>query len=91
MGGVRRRGAPHSLTLGTQLVGRFSVDDDNQLHGFYIDDDVEESATGLFARIVEDMDISAAMASTVDPIFLSRSRRQDRRDRRMPARQPGPR
>lgn len=27
---------PHALTVGKQLVGRFSVDDDNQLHGFYV-------------------------------------------------------
>ena len=29
---------PHSLTLGAHLVGRFSVDENNQLHGFYISD-----------------------------------------------------
>ncbi len=64
---------PHSLTLGTQLVGRFSVDDDNQLHGFYVRDEFEETATELLARVVDDLNISAAMASTVDPKFLSLS------------------
>lgn len=29
---------PHVPTVGTQLVGRSSVDDDNQLHGFYVRD-----------------------------------------------------
>lgn len=62
---------PHALTLGTQLVGRFSVDEEDQLHGFYICDGFEESATELFTRVVDDMNISAAMASTVDPGFLS--------------------
>ena len=64
---------PHALTIGTQLVGRFSVDDDNQLHGFYVRDDFEEYAAELFVHVVDDMDITAAMASTVDPTFLSLS------------------
>lgn len=63
--------APHSLTLGTQLVGRFSVDEDNQLHGFYISDDFEAVSIELLARVVNDMNISAAVASSVDPKFLS--------------------
>ncbi len=65
--------APHSLTLGTKLVGRFSVDEDNQLHGFYIRDEFEESANDLFVRVINDMRITAMMASTVDPRFLSLS------------------
>jgi GNAT superfamily N-acetyltransferase len=64
---------PHSLTLGTQLVGRCSVDEDNQLHGFYIIDEFEPSATELFAHVVDEMNVTAAMASTVDPAFLSLS------------------
>jgi GNAT superfamily N-acetyltransferase len=63
--------APHSLTLGAQLVGRFSVDEDHQLHGFYVNDEFEETAAELFSRVVDDLHISAAMASTVDPTFLS--------------------
>ena len=39
---------PHSLTRGTQLVGRFAVDEDNQLHGFYIIDEFEPSTAELF-------------------------------------------
>ena len=38
---------PHALTLGAQLVGRFSVDDDNRFHGFYVGDDFEEDSHGL--------------------------------------------
>ena len=64
---------PHSLTLGAQLVGRFSVDKDNQLHAFYVGDDYEAIATDLFVRVVDEMNIAAAMASTVDPKFLSLS------------------
>ena len=64
---------PHTLTVGTQLVGRFSVDDDNQLHGFYVRDDFEEYAAELLVHVVDDMDITAAIASTVDPAFLSLS------------------
>lgn len=64
---------PHSLTLGTQLVGRFSVDDDNQLHGFFVSDGFEQVATELFALVVDKLRISAAMASTVDPGFLALS------------------
>lgn len=62
---------PHSLTLGTQLVGRFSVDEDNHLHGFYVREAFEQTATELFARVVDELNISAALASTVDPKFLS--------------------
>lgn len=64
---------PHSLTLGTRLVGRFSVDEDGQLHGFYVGDEFEEIAPELFVRVVNELNISAAMASTVDPRFLSLS------------------
>lgn len=64
---------PHSLTFGTQLVGRFSVDEDDQLHGFYIIDEFEPSANELFAHVVDHMNVTAAMASTVDPAFLSLS------------------
>ena len=65
--------APHALTLGAQPVGRFSGDDDNQIHGFFVGDDFEEIATDLFVRVVNELNISAAMASTVDPAFLSLS------------------
>lgn len=61
---------PHSLTFKGQLLGRFSVDGDSQLHGFYVCDEFEETATELFVRVIHDMGISAAMASTVDPTFL---------------------
>ncbi len=43
---------PHSLTLGTQLVGRFSVDDDKQLHGFYIIDGFRGVSDRLFVHVV---------------------------------------
>lgn len=61
---------PSSLTLGTQLVGRFSVDDDNQFHGFHVREELEETATELLICVVNDMNISDAMASTVDPQSL---------------------
>ena len=64
---------PHALTLGEKLVGRFSVDDESQLHGFFVTDEFEALATELFMRVVAEMSISAAMASTVDPRFLSLS------------------
>lgn len=65
--------APHSLTVGPQLVGRFSVDDDHQIHSFHVTDRYEEAAADLFVHVVNEMNISAAMASTVDPKFLSLS------------------
>lgn len=64
---------PHALMLGAQRVGRFSVDQDNQLHAFFVSEDHEAIATYLFVRVVDEMNISAAMASTVDPKFLSLS------------------
>ncbi|WP_460712694.1 GNAT family N-acetyltransferase [Nocardioides dilutus] len=64
---------PYALTFGEQLVGRFSVDQDNQLHAFYVDADHEAIADQLFVRVLDEIDISAAMASTVDPTFLSLS------------------
>ncbi|MEQ8716686.1 MAG: GNAT family N-acetyltransferase [Acidimicrobiales bacterium] len=64
---------PYSLTLGTQLVGRFSVDDDAQLHGFHLSDDLEDAAADVFDRIVSELNITAAVASTVDPRFLALS------------------
>ncbi len=67
------RAEPHALKLGAKLVGRFSVDPERQLHGFYISEDFEAMAAELLARVVDEMNISAAMASTVDPKFLSLS------------------
>jgi GNAT superfamily N-acetyltransferase len=64
---------PHALTLGTRLVGRFSVDEEHQLHAFYVSEEFETIATDLFVRVVHELSISAAMASTVDPMFLSLS------------------
>jgi GNAT superfamily N-acetyltransferase len=64
---------PHALTLGAKLVGRFAIDKDNQLHAFYVSEDHEELATDLFVRVVDELNITAAMASTVDPKFLSLS------------------
>ncbi|CAN5603121.1 hypothetical protein BH11ACT8_BH11ACT8_11920 [soil metagenome] len=65
--------APHALTLGAQLVGRFSVDEERRLHGFYVGDDFEAMAPALLAHVVEELGVSAAMASTVDPLFLARA------------------
>ena len=67
------RAEPYALMLGAKLMGRFSVDVESQLHGFYISEEFEAVAAELFARVVDEMNISAAMASTVDPKFLSLS------------------
>ena len=67
------RAEPYALMLDEQLAGRFSVDQDNQLHAFYVRDDHEAIATDLFLRVLDEIDISAAVASTVDPVFLSLS------------------
>jgi hypothetical protein len=63
------RAEPYSLMLDERLAGRFSVDLDNQLHAFYVRDDHEAIATDLLLRVLDEIDISAAMASTVDPVF----------------------
>ncbi len=62
---------PCSLTLGGRLVGRFSVDDERQVHAFHVRGDHEAVAGELFAHVVDQLDLRAAMASTVDPTFLS--------------------
>ncbi len=62
---------PYALTLGGRLVGRFSVDEDRQVHAFHVGADHEGVAGELFAHVVDQLDLRAAMASTVDPIFLS--------------------
>ncbi len=65
--------SPHSLTVGTRLAGRFSVEEGHKIHGFFVIDEFEEAATEWFAQVVDELNISAAMASTVDPRFLSLS------------------
>ena len=62
---------PHALTIDAQLVGRFSVDDDRQLHGFHLSDDLEDAAADVFDRVVDELKITAVMTSTVDPTFLA--------------------
>lgn len=64
-------GEPYSLTRGGRLAGRFSVDEEQRLHGFYVSDDFEAMSAGLLSRVVTELDVSAAMTSTVDPVFLS--------------------
>lgn len=64
---------PHALAIDTHLVGRFSVDDDRQLHGFYLSNDLEDAAADVFARVVDELKITNVMPSTVDPTFLSLS------------------
>jgi ribosomal protein S18 acetylase RimI-like enzyme len=67
------RAEPYALMVGAKLVGRFSVDVESQVHGFYVSEEFEAVAAELFVRVVDEMSISAAMASTVDPRFLSLS------------------
>ena len=67
------RAEPHALRLGAKLVGRFSVDEESQLHGYYVTDEFEAMAAALFVRVVDEMNVSAALTSTVDPKFLSLS------------------
>lgn len=62
---------PYGLTIGTQLVGRFSVDDDHQLHGFHLSDDLEGAAADVFDRVLDELKITATIASTVDPTLLA--------------------
>lgn len=62
---------PHALRIGARLVGRFSVDADGGLHGFHVVDDHEDRAADLLARVVDALPVRAAMASTVDPMFLT--------------------
>ena len=64
---------PCALMVDEQLAGGFSVDQDNQMHAFYVRDDHESIAADLFQRVLDEIDIGAAMASTVDPVFLSLS------------------
>lgn len=67
------RAAPHSLLVGERLVGRFSVDTDDQLHGFFVSEELEPRAADLLVRVVTELNICAAMVSTVDPRFLALS------------------
>jgi hypothetical protein len=69
------RAEPYALMVGAKLVGRFSVDVESQVHGFYVSEEFEAVAAELFVRVVDEMSISAAMASTVDPLCLGPSRR----------------
>lgn len=64
---------PHAIMIGDELVGRFSVDDEHQLHAFFVTDAFEPLAPALFARVVGELGVSAAIASTVDPLFLALS------------------
>ena len=62
---------PHSLTYDGRLAGRFSIDEEGRLHGFYVTDDFESEAAALLAHVVTELNVPTAMASTVDPVFLS--------------------
>ena len=62
---------PHSLTFDGQLVGRFSLDDERRLHGFYLREEFEPMAADLLARVVAELDVAAVMTSTVDPSLLA--------------------
>lgn len=64
---------PHSLTVDGRSVGRFSVDAEQQLHAFFVDDELDHLALDLLARVVAELEVVAAMASTVDPRFLALS------------------
>ncbi len=62
---------PHSLTYDGQLVGRFSLDDERRLHGFYVREEFEPRAADLLDRVVAELDVSAVLTSTVDPTLLA--------------------
>ena len=62
---------PHSLTYDGRLAGRFSIDDEGRLHGFFVTDDFESEAAALLAHVVTELKVPTVMASTVDPVFLS--------------------
>lgn len=64
---------PYVVVLGDQAIGTFSIDDDKQLHGFYLDRESEQRAADVLALVASETEAVACIASTVDPIFLSLS------------------
>lgn len=62
---------PFSLTWDEGVVGRFSVDAEKRLHGFYVAEKFRALSVALLARLIGELDVAAAMTSTVDPEFLS--------------------
>ncbi len=62
---------PYSLTFEGQVIGHFSVDSERQLYGFGVRDDAEAMTTELFAGVIAELEVSAVITSTVDPILLS--------------------
>lgn len=62
---------PYALVLDEQVVGSCAIDDGNQLYDFSISPDFEEVAPEILAQLIADNHISAAIASTVDPAFLT--------------------
>lgn len=63
--------SPFMLRREGELVGCFSVNDEGELHRFYVRPAVEDQAGELLEQVVAQHAIKAAMPSTVDPTFLS--------------------
>lgn|GEM_PF-2883591 len=61
---------PYAFVAAGRTIGRFSVDDEHQLHGFFVVGDEEPTAPDLLARAVRELGIRALIASTVDPTYL---------------------
>ncbi|WP_080636011.1 GNAT family N-acetyltransferase [Salinispora mooreana] len=64
---------PYEILIDGHIVGCCSIDDDNQLHAFHVSHDYQEVASEVLAHVIDTKKISAAVASTVDPAFLSLS------------------
>jgi hypothetical protein len=62
---------PYAVVVDGEVAGCCSVNEERELHHFYLDPEVEDRGESIFAYLVERLDLVSAISSTVDPSFLS--------------------
>lgn len=62
---------PYAVVVDGEVAGCCSVNEERELHHFYLDPEIEDRGESIFAYLVDRLDIVSAMPSTVDPGFLS--------------------
>ena len=64
---------PYAMLVDGKVAGCCSVDENNDLHHFYLRSGHRDHKESMFAQTVEQLEIRAAFPGTVDPFFLSLS------------------
>jgi GNAT superfamily N-acetyltransferase len=62
---------PYALVVDDRVAGCCTVNEERELHQFYLHPEFEDRGELILASLVDQMDIVSAVPSTVDPAFLS--------------------